>query len=91
MTAASTVDFVHEIERRARISGWDVGAYDITNFNIAPITTGTAVIMKNFFLEYSQIPVCVLKTACEEWQTGSKKESRATQNNDKWSFASSGP
>ena len=82
MTAASTVDFVHEIERRARISGWDVGTYDITNFNIAPNTTGTTPIMKNLFLEYGQIPVSVLTTVCEDWQTGDKKESRATQNNE---------
>ncbi len=36
--------------------------------------------MKNLSLEYCQIPVGVLNAACEDWQTISKKESRATQN-----------
>ncbi len=60
---------------------WDVCTYDITNFNIAPITAGTAFIMKKFFLEYCQIHVGVVKAACDYWQTISKKESQEIQNN----------
>ncbi len=59
----------------------DVSTYDIT-IKIAPSTIGTFANMKNPFLEYGQIPVGVLKAACEDWQNGSKKESRATQNDE---------
>ncbi len=86
MAAASTVDFVHEIEHRARTSGWDVGTYDITNFNIVPSTTGTAAIIKKLFLKYGHIPVGNLKAACEDCPTSSKKEVRTTQNNEQMGF-----
>ncbi len=73
VTAAATVDFVHDIKCRAKNSGWDAGTYDIINLNIVSTNTGTVPIMKSLFIEYGQIPVSVLKTACEDWQTGNKK------------------
>ncbi len=59
-----------------------MGTYDITNFNTAT-SSATVPVIKNLFLEYGQIPVNILKAVYEDQQTGLKKESRATQDNEK--------